>query len=133
MLGENLYMEKACPWSSNIEILDKAIAHSDWLAFYPEAVITHMPFSCFDHCYISLDAQRATIRVKGHSSSMKTHWSKYDKVKQLFSNKFKIQTSNSLMFQAIRKLKAVKKELRCWSKNVFGNFQSKVEANNSKL
>jgi len=37
------------------------------------------------------------------------------------------------MFQVTRKLNAIKKELRCWSRQVFDNYRSNIEANNAKL
>jgi len=70
------YQGRIFTWKKHVhghliyERLDRAVDRLDWLGLYPEVVITHGPFLCSDHCYISLNTQCFSHNIKGHSSSI---------------------------------------------------------------
>ena len=60
-------------------------------------------------------------------------WTNYPKVGQIIMSKWKLNERGSNMYRFMRKLKAIKNDLKPWVKSNLGNTQDKPEKNLDKI
>ena len=115
------------------ERLDRAIARIDWGQIYPEAYLTHGCFSCSDHYPILLSTRVGVEQRKASPFRYQNFWAQYQKSTELIRKAWRRPVTGTRMFQMVKKLRAVKFDLRIWAKQHFGNFHLKTTNNEEKI
>jgi hypothetical protein len=114
------------PAKANVkERLDRALANTDWRVFFPNAKVKHFPIIKSDHAPILLLTQ-GDLNSYPKSFRFEVVW-----IRDTISNKVIFMAWNqpllgSPAFKFSTKLKEVKKKLKEWNKETFGNIQHQL-------
>ena len=126
---------RSCPftWKKRVhghliyEKLDRALGRQDWCHLYPNSVVFRGPFTCSDHTYIILNTMSTQLIRKKPFFRYQPHCSSYEDVLRIVRNNWSTRITGAPMFRIIKKL------LKVWSANRFGNFRRQMERNTKKL
>ncbi|KAG6626350.1 hypothetical protein CIPAW_15G041600 [Carya illinoinensis] len=119
-----------CTWSNNHtwSRLDRFLISPEWECHFPDVWQKRLPRLSSDHWPILLDCGR--VQRRHRSFKFENMWLKADdfeeKVRQWWAS-YQIQGTPSFIFAG--KLKALKKDLKLWNKQTFGDV---VECKKSK-
>ena len=115
------------------EKLDRALGRQDWCQLYPDSIVSGGPFTCSDHTYILLNTEQSHSFRKRPFFQYQPHWSVYEDVKHLVRKSWSSRHMGTPMFRITRKLHAIKRDLKEWSSQRFGNYKRQIEKNTDKL
>jgi len=115
------------------EKLDRAVGRQDWCELYPDCIVTGGPFTCSDHTYILLNTENRLLNRKRPFFRYQPHWSNYEAVRHIVRKNWASNHLGSPLFRITRKLHAIKRDLKDWSSQRFGNYKHQLEKNTEKL
>jgi len=88
----------------------------DFSNLYPNLVTLHESFTFSDHCPIIISAEAKTHHFKSYPFRFHNFWTSHSSVEQIVKGNWRLKGKGSNMFRFMRKLKAIKKELKPWAK-----------------
>ncbi|KAJ8435753.1 hypothetical protein Cgig2_003175 [Carnegiea gigantea] len=106
--------------------LNRVIFREDCAHLFPNYVITNGPFACSDHLFVLLNTEPAHQPRKGTNFKYQHSWAQYQDTHNIVKKNWKMGGRRTPMYR-------IKLDLKCWSKNTFENFESKLERNADKL
>jgi hypothetical protein len=121
------------PAKANVkEMLDRALANTDWRILFPNAKVKHFPIIKSDHAPILLLTQ-GDLYSYPKPFKFEAAWTRDSTSNKIISLAWNQQLLGSLAFKLSTKLKEVKKKLKEWNKETFGNIHYKLNQVKSYL
>ena len=105
------------------ERLDRGITRFNFARLYPNLYTSHGSFTFSDHCPIIVSTESEHQLQKPPLFRFQSFWTNYWEVEHMVRHRWKLNTKGSLMFCSVKKLKAVKNELKSWAKSTFRHVQ----------
>ncbi|XP_019438908.1 PREDICTED: uncharacterized protein LOC109344602 [Lupinus angustifolius] len=106
--------------------LDKTICNEDWLNNWDQISCFALPRSTFDHHPLILCSSISLSDSHSHFKFYKM-WLNHSDCRRLVTEAWRTDFFGYHMFIFAQKMKHLKKELRFWNTNVFGNIHTRVK------
>jgi hypothetical protein len=114
------------PAKANVkERLDRALANTDWRIFFPNAKVKHFPIIKSYHALILLLTQ-GDLNSYPKPFKFEAAWTRDSTSNKVISLAWNQPLLGSLAFKLSTKLKEVKKKLKEWNQETFGNIHYKL-------
>ena len=114
------------PAKANVkERLDQALANTDWRVLFPNAKVKHFPIIKSDHAPILLLTQ-GDLNSYPKPFRFEAVWIRDTISNKVISMAWNQPLLGSPTFKFSTKLKEVKKKLKEWNKETFGNIQHQL-------
>lgn len=114
------------------ERLERVVASIAWLSEFPQAKITHHPFTSSDHCIISLDF----LSLKNNKAPpfrFEKMWCARKDYDTLVKKICCTLLNGSFMYCLTKKCKLLKEKSKVWNKTQFGNIFRQLRIIDKKL
>ena len=118
------------------ERLDRACGTIEWRALFPHVKVNHLQVTYSDHVpiLISTHPPIGHMRRKRHLRRWEEKWSTHPDCEGLIREVWGRGTQNgSPMFKLFEKIKQCRVALVEWSKDIFGNSKTKLQAKQAEL
>uniref|UniRef100_A0A2N9HN71 Reverse transcriptase domain-containing protein n=1 Tax=Fagus sylvatica TaxID=28930 RepID=A0A2N9HN71_FAGSY len=106
--------------------LDRALATSTWLDWFPQYSVTHCPGSVSDHLAVVVltKTQQGVQRQKKWLKRFEEKWATHPACEEVIRSSWNQQVDvGSPMFQLCQKISRCRKALVDWSRTVFGDLE----------
>lgn len=121
------------PAKANVkERLDRALANTNWRILFPNAKVKHFPIIKFDHAPI-LFLTQGDLNSYPKPFRFKAAWTRDSTSNKVIFLAWNQPLLGSPTFKLSTKLKEVKKKLKEWNKETFGNIHYKLNQVKSQL
>ena len=126
-------------WKSRVrgrliyEKLDRAIGRAYWHSNYPNAHLTHDPFTYSDHCFMLLSTQVGSTRHKQPPFRFHPRWAHFEQVHSIIQKQWQHPVIGSPIFRITQRLKLIKRNLKTWITTSCNNYWVQIEKNMVKL
>ena len=118
------------------ERLDRACATSKWSELFPHAKVTHIQSSYSDHnpIFITLSQPNQIGRMNKIPTRFEEKWAYHPDCEGVIRGAWATENVvGNPMFRLFEKIKKCRFELVQWSRNIFGNFKTQLQARQSAL
>lgn len=102
------------------------MANSSWCTIFPKAIVHHLAAIGSDHYLILLDLLSA-ISNNAKPFKFEAMWLQDDSCFDVVDHAWDIFVKGSLLFQISSRTKNVKKALKDWNLNHFGNIHNSIK------
>ncbi|XP_074313520.1 uncharacterized protein LOC141648697 [Silene latifolia] len=121
--------------SENVfEILDRAIASSNWMSFYPNMEFIHHAFTSSDHCPISVKFHNQNlVYKKAPPFRFELVWTLRNDFSKMVKSCWQYQFQGSYMYCLSQKYKFLKQKAKKWNESTFGNIFRQLSIAEKKL
>lgn len=113
------------------ERIDRGVANTHWLNLFPNATIKHLPICSSDHSPIVLDTLGRNYQKR--SFKLEEFWTRDPTSQMIVQKAWNTQIDGTPGYILSKKLKEVKKALKSWNINHFGNIQTSIKNRNQAL
>jgi hypothetical protein len=114
------------------ERLDRSIATSQWIHFFPSYSVTHLPAHCSDHNPLLLDTSIPSPSLP-RPFRFKEFWTRDPTCGIVIKKAWSNLISGSPSYCLAKKLKLTKTAIKYWNKHYFGDIRTKVDKTLSLL
>jgi len=118
------------------EWLDKACANSEWRSLFPHAKVIHIQSSYSDHnpIIINISMPNQTYRKKKIPGRFEEKWAYHEGCEAVVRVAWDAKSGvGSPMFRLFEKIRRCRQALIEWSRNIVGNFKTKIQERQSAL
>ena len=118
------------------ERLDRACATSKWSELFPHAKVTHIQSSYSNHnpIFITLSQPNQIGRMNKIPTRFEEKWAYHPDCEGVIKGAWATENVvGNPMFRLFEKIKKCRFELVQWSRNIFGNFKTQLQARQSTL
>jgi hypothetical protein len=108
------------------ERLDRGIANSNWISFFPSYSVIHLPTHNSDHSHLLLN-YNLPVQSLPWPFRFEAFWTRDPTCGVVIDEAWSALIAGSPSFCLTQKLKITKDAIKYWNKHYFGNIKSKLE------